>query len=84
MKEGLQQEGVLLDSRVACPEAKEWGHGRSSSRGPSSRDSERNGTPKIKDSQRQATQNCPTQAPQGGKPGEVGWQGGEGTHCFPE
>lgn len=84
MKEGLQQEGVQLDSRVDCLEVKEWGHGSSSSHGPSSRDSERNRMPNIKDSQLQAIQNCPTQAPQGGKSGEVGWQGGKGIHCFLE
>lgn len=37
---------------------------------PLSRDIERNRMSKIKDSQLQAIQNCPTQAPQGGKPGE--------------
>lgn len=37
---------------------------------PLSRDIERNRMSKIKDSQLQAIQNRPTQAPQGGKPGE--------------
>ena len=70
VKEVLQQEGVQLDSGVDCLEVKEWGHGRSSSHGPLSRDIERNRMPKIKDSQLQAIQNCPTRAPQSGKPGE--------------
>lgn len=44
---------------------------------PLSRDIERNRMSKIKDSQLQAIQNCPTQAPQGGKPGEGSESGGK-------